>query len=293
MTRFEFSPSSALTLFTLLFLSGCGSSRPASEGFMEAALSPATADLRSDAELKWETRPTGVSVAVLYGDPDQPGPFGLRLRYPPGYAKAPHYHPNDATVTVLSGSYYRSYTTNSDRSEAVHLTGGTFSLNPAGVSHHEWVEEGAELEVHAVGPWGTVYVHDDGEPVDPGRRPAVSPQARPPVVLAPEDLEWRVRPDGDEVSVLYGDPDESGPFVLRIRSVAGTREAPHHHPRDAFVTVLSGSFQYAAADAEAQTVTVGNLLRIPAGTRHFKWNESPSIVELHAVGPWSKNEVQR
>ena len=114
--------------------------------------------------LRWETKASGVQVAVLYGDTSRPGPFGLRLRYPIGYRKNPHYHPRDAFVTVLSGSYYRGYGNAFDPKKAIHLVAGTFSVNPAGVSHYEWVEEPAELEIHAVGPWGTAYVDAEGRP---------------------------------------------------------------------------------------------------------------------------------
>lgn len=115
-------------------------------------------------EIVWLDRPGGVRVAVLYGDPEKPGPFVLRLQYPAGYRKAPHYHPNDAFVTVLAGKYYRGYGNEVNPSDAIELTPGTFSVNPAGVSHYEWTTERAELQVHATGPWASVYVDVDGNP---------------------------------------------------------------------------------------------------------------------------------
>ena len=113
-------------------------------------------------ELSWETLPSGVQRAVLFGDPDVPGTFILRLRYPAGYSKAPHYHPHDAFVTVLSGGYFRGYGNAFDESAAFELTQGTFSVNPAGVSHYEWTTSPAELQIQATGPWGSTYVDEDG-----------------------------------------------------------------------------------------------------------------------------------
>jgi anti-sigma factor ChrR (cupin superfamily) len=113
--------------------------------------------LRPD-QLTWQPRGEGVQVAVLYGDPDKPGPFTLRLRYPAGYRKAPHTHPNDAYVTVLEGSYFRGYGNTFDEARGHKLTPGTFSVNPAGVSHYEWTTEPAMLQVQAMGPWTTAYV---------------------------------------------------------------------------------------------------------------------------------------
>jgi len=106
----------------------------------------------------------GPAAAVLYGDQNQPGPFVLRLQYPAGYRKGPHYHPGDAQVTVLSGSYFRGYGHRVDETQAFRLTPGTFSVNPGGVAHYEWTTEPAILEVHAEGPWRTIYVDDQGNP---------------------------------------------------------------------------------------------------------------------------------
>lgn len=125
--------------------------------------------------LEWMDRGAGVQVAVLRGDPASEGTFTLRLRYPAGYRKGPHFHPADAQVTVLEGRYFRAYGTVFDESKGIPLTPGTFSINPAGVSHYEWTLEPATLQVTATGPWSTVYVDSDGLPVpdedEGGRHP--------------------------------------------------------------------------------------------------------------------------
>lgn len=259
-------------------------------------------------DLKFETKSSGVRVAVLYGDPDKEGPFGLRLQYPVGYAKGPHYHSDDAVVTVLRGSYYRGYGASFDRSKGIHLVAGTFSVNPARVAHYEWVEEPAELEVHATGPWGTVHVDESGVPVEgmdedacgadacEGHEIALSAEQSPPVVLKPGDLQWQPRPGGDEVAILFGDPARPGPFVLRVRSPGATREEPHAHPEGAFVTVLSGGFHFGTgksfAMASGRDVKELDVLDVPAGLPHFLWNDGPSLVEVHAMGPWGTSTVE-
>ncbi len=115
-------------------------------------------------DIRWQERGEGVRVAVLYGDPSQAGPFTLRLEYPAGYRKGPHTHPKDAYVTVLEGSYFRGYGDTFDEAVAFQLTPGTFSVNPAGVSHYEWTTEPAVLQVQAAGPWSTTYVDARGNP---------------------------------------------------------------------------------------------------------------------------------
>ena len=125
-------------------------------------------------DLVWMERSSGVKVAVLQGDPDKAGPFTLRLQYPAGYRKAPHYHPRDAYVTVLSGGYFRGYGNTVDESNVIALTPGTFSVNPDFVTHYEWTTMPAELQVHATGPWETVYVDAQGQPL--GKRESGMPR---------------------------------------------------------------------------------------------------------------------
>jgi len=43
----------------------------------------------------------GAMIAVLYGDPSQPGMFIVRFRLPADYKIMPHWHPTDENVTVL------------------------------------------------------------------------------------------------------------------------------------------------------------------------------------------------
>jgi len=122
--------------------------------------------VRSPEDLVWTLQPSGVERAVLQGDPTKPGPFTLRLRYPAGYTKGPHYHPREAFVTVLSGEYFRGYGNRVDESAGIRLKRGTFSVNPGKVAHYEWTTMPAEIQVHATGPWETVYVDEDGAPVE-------------------------------------------------------------------------------------------------------------------------------
>src|SRR5688500_15362752 len=52
---------------------------------------------------------------------------------------------------------------------------------------------------------------------------------------------FRVVPLGPrrgDVEILYGHPDSAGPFVMRIRELAGTVVPPHSHPVDEHITVV-------------------------------------------------------
>jgi quercetin dioxygenase-like cupin family protein len=64
--------------------------------------------LTAPAEIKWGDPPPvfekGAKFAVIAGDPGKPGIYVVRLKMPAGYKIAPHWHPTDEHVTVVSGT---------------------------------------------------------------------------------------------------------------------------------------------------------------------------------------------
>src|SRR3982751_3329393 len=70
---------------------------------------PATHAPVTSSDLKWEpappSLPPGAEAAVGDGDPTKAAPFDMRARFPAGYRVAPHFHPTDENLTVLSGSF--------------------------------------------------------------------------------------------------------------------------------------------------------------------------------------------
>ena len=67
-----------------------------------------------------------------------------------------------------------------------------------------------------------------------------------PKIVPPQEIKWgpapAMLPPGAEAAVLFGDPNEEGLFVLRLKFPAGYSVAPHTHPVDEIVTVISGTF---------------------------------------------------
>jgi hypothetical protein len=53
------------------------------------------------AEVQWRDIPDshGVQQAILSGDPEKPGMYVVRVRFPPHVMDAPHWHPNARYVT--------------------------------------------------------------------------------------------------------------------------------------------------------------------------------------------------
>src|SRR3989344_3290423 len=59
-------------------------------------------------ELKWKPVqwPKGLEITELVGSRSQPGPFVERVKFPPKFTHYPHFHPDDRTYTVISGTLY-------------------------------------------------------------------------------------------------------------------------------------------------------------------------------------------
>jgi quercetin dioxygenase-like cupin family protein len=111
--------------------------------------------------LKWVDNPAwpGRRTATLFGNQQSPGPYVVRVRFPPNNLNPPHSHPDNRLVTVLSGTWYLGHGEKPDRSETTQVTPGTFFIEPAGNVHFEFT--GADeviVQVVGTGPTGTNYL---------------------------------------------------------------------------------------------------------------------------------------
>lgn len=97
--------------------------------------------------------PKGVQMAVLEGDPTKEGVFTLRLRTPPGFSLPRHTHPVDERVTVLEGSVSVGFGKVQGDSGERTFGPGSFYVNPQGVPHYVFSEQGAVLQITGEGPW--------------------------------------------------------------------------------------------------------------------------------------------
>jgi hypothetical protein len=105
-------------------------------------------------QIAWQGDPVkGPLTYALWGDPTQPGPYAILVKWPPHQMSRPHTHPNDRHVYVISGTWWVG-------------TGQTFAPDtttpiPAGsvVTHfaRQWHYDGAKdeaavLEITGEGP---------------------------------------------------------------------------------------------------------------------------------------------
>lgn len=119
-------------------------------------------------QLTWGDAPPvlnkGAQFVVLSGNPGASGPFVIRLKMPAGYKIAPHWHPTDENVTVISGTFSLGMGETFDANAAKPLTAGGYALLPAEMRHFAWTKDGATVQVHGMGPFVLNYVNPADDP---------------------------------------------------------------------------------------------------------------------------------
>jgi quercetin dioxygenase-like cupin family protein len=103
-------------------------------------------------------------MAVIQGDPGKSEPFIVRLRFPNGYAIAPHTHPTDEHITVIAGSFKVGMGTTFDEGTMATLPTGGFVTAPALHAHYAKAQGVTTVQVNAVGPFALNYVNPNDLP---------------------------------------------------------------------------------------------------------------------------------
>ena len=112
----------------------------------------------------------GASFAVVAGDPSKPGIYVVRLKMPAGYKIAPHWHPTDEHVTVISGTFALGMGDKFDEKTMKVLPAGGYALLPADMRHFALAKTDSTVQVHGMGPFALTYVNPAD---DPSKRAAV------------------------------------------------------------------------------------------------------------------------
>lgn len=106
----------------------------------------------------------GAKFAVISGDPSQPVPFTIRLQLPSGYRFAPHSHPTDEHVTVLSGTLAAAMGETFDEAALKDLPAGSYVVMSATMPHYALARTATTLQVHGMGPFTFTYVNPADDP---------------------------------------------------------------------------------------------------------------------------------
>jgi len=105
------------------------------------------------ADVHWQDIPDGhgAQQATLLGNPDKPGIYVVRVKFPPHVMDRPHWHPNARYVTVLEGTWYAGTGNTFDVAHAVPLAPGSFMLHPAKAVHWDGAGGNETVIVQIVG----------------------------------------------------------------------------------------------------------------------------------------------
>ena len=108
------------------------------------------------------------------------------------------------------------------------------------------------------------------------------------VGVMPAQVRWftpNYYTDGRQRAQLYGDSNQDGPWIDRVKIPAGKHVAAHTHPQDELVTVIDGTWYVGVGDkydlAKLKGYPAGSFVLIPAGLPHFvAAMENAVIVQL-------------
>jgi quercetin dioxygenase-like cupin family protein len=125
-----------------------------------------TSILPEDVEWKpFPAFPPSARLAVLVGEPTQPGPYVIRVKVPSGVKLMPHTHPEDRIYTVMSGVFYIGLGDRFDGGKLQAYPPGSVIVLPGNTSHFHWAKSGEYVtQVTAIGPLGLDYLDRADDP---------------------------------------------------------------------------------------------------------------------------------
>jgi len=119
-------------------------------------------------DIEWQSFaafPPGARLAILVGDPTEPGPYTIRVHLPSGTRMMPHKHPEDRIYTVIEGVFYIGRGETFDEARLTAFGVGSVVVLPGDQPHFHWAKSGAyTTQVTAIGPLGLAYIHAGDDP---------------------------------------------------------------------------------------------------------------------------------
>jgi hypothetical protein len=131
---------------------------------------PGQASFRSimPEEIAWKpfsAFPPPVRLAIVVGQPSEPGPYVIRVKVPGGVKLMPHRHPEDRVYTVISGVFYIGLGDQFDSDKLEAYPPGAVIVLPGNSPHFHWAKSGDYItQVTAIGPLGIEYVDSNDDP---------------------------------------------------------------------------------------------------------------------------------
>ena len=115
--------------------------------------------LPNEIEFKAPLNPGAPAGASLYGSPTKAGLYVNRVKFAPGFKVMPHFHPDERTVVVLSGTLYMGLGEQFDENKVKAYPPGTFLSEPAQMVHYTWAKDGEVIiQITGIGPSGSTQI---------------------------------------------------------------------------------------------------------------------------------------
>lgn len=110
------------------------------------------------------------------------------------------------------------------------------------------------------------------------------------VRIRPGEIEFTGDPGAPQITVIAGDPDAEGFYMVRARFAPGVFSTPHYHSTDRHVTVIKGTWYTGTGPSFDRDDTValepGSYMMHPAGAVHYDGaKDEEVIVEIKGIGP--------
>ncbi|MDB6061409.1 MAG: hypothetical protein JWM78_1512 [Verrucomicrobiaceae bacterium] len=111
-------------------------------------------EFKAPKDIPWVRNAEGTSErAVLFGDPDKPGPYVIRIKWLPNNFSRPHFHNSDRFFTVISGTWWVGTSDKFDPENTVPMRAGTYVIHKAGQVHFDGAkDEEVIIELTGIGP---------------------------------------------------------------------------------------------------------------------------------------------
>ncbi|MGI4881519.1 MAG: cupin domain-containing protein [Janthinobacterium lividum] len=150
--KLRFAVPAALVLAANLFGAAIAQSMPV---VPPTAVKPDPSSLVAllQGDLVWTKDPLGQQQAILFGDPNKAGPYGVAIKWPPGQFSHPHTHTTDRWAYVAKGTWWVSSSTHRDIATTYPLPQGSFGTDLANKVHWDGAkDEEVVLIVFGIGP---------------------------------------------------------------------------------------------------------------------------------------------
>ena len=109
--------------------------------------------------------PPPVRLAVVVGQPSEPGPYTIRVKAPHGAKLMPHRHPEDRVYTVISGVFYIGLGEQFEADKLQAYPPGSVIVLPGDTPHFHWAKSGEYItQITALGPLGLEYLDAKDDP---------------------------------------------------------------------------------------------------------------------------------